>query len=305
MQRTDKAAESPIKIIAFYKFLPIDKRRLPTLKESFSFEAQRNSVRGLIVLAEEGINGTVAGPSEELAKFKSSIIEKLEILDLPVKVSSAENNPFKRFKVDIRKEIVTLGKQVPLPKTSTPSHLSAKDWHDKLTSGDDDFILLDVRNHYESLLGHFKNSELPGLNSFGEFPDYIEKAKIPKNKKILMYCTGGIRCEKASLEMNKQGYEQVFQLQGGILKYLEEYPNEEYDGECFVFDNRVAVNQDLEPSTKYHLCPHCGDPGALPIACRLCEKRAVICDRCARIDAYRTCSKNCRYHFENNKAANS
>ncbi len=289
---------NPISIITFYKFLPIDSRRLPTVKESLCFTAKRRNIRGLIVIAGEGLNGTIAGLPDDIAEIKLKIIECLGIDDLAVKSSSAPTNPFRRFKVDIRREIITMGEQVPLPEMETDSHLSPEDWHNKVTSGDDDFVLLDVRNHYESLLGKFKNSEVPGFNSFGEFPEYVERCGIEKDKKVLMYCTGGIRCEKAALLMKDKGFDEVYQLQGGILKYLEQYPNQEFEGECFVFDDRVAVGQNLEPSGQYHLCPHCGDPGKIPVSCRQCDKQAVICDRCARVAAYKTCSKNCRYHFE-------
>ncbi len=288
----------PVKIITFYKFLPIDKRRLPTLKESITFAAKKHNIRGLIVLAEEGVNGTIAGLLEDIPPFKDYLQDSLTIQNLTVKNSSSASNPFKRFKVDIRPEIVTLGRHVPLPEMESKWHLSPEQWHKKITSGDDDYVLLDVRNHYESLLGKFKNSKVTGLSSFGEFPDYVESCEIDRNKKILMYCTGGIRCEKAALAMNNEGFEEVYQLQGGILKYLEEYPKKEFDGECFVFDDRVAVDQNLNPSNSYHLCPHCGDPGKIPISCKNCDKQSVICDRCVRVEVYRTCSKNCRYHFE-------
>ena len=287
-----------IKIITFYRFLAINKSRLPLVREELTFSARKHNIRGLIVIASEGINGTIAGLEDDIVKFHELILEKLSLEELVFKSSYADENPFKRFKVDIRDEIVTMGQQVPLPKMDTRMRLSPEQWQELITSAQENFVLLDVRNHYESLLGTFENSIVPELNSFGEFPEYVKSCGIEKDKKVLMFCTGGIRCEKAAVEMKKQGYKDVFQLQGGILNYLEKFPDQKFKGECFVFDERVSVDQNLKPSANYHLCPHCGDPGCLPISCKQCSKRAVICDRCARTEEYQTCSKNCRYHFE-------
>ena len=127
---------------------------------------------------------------------------------------------------------------------------------------------------------------------------HVKNSGIPKDKKVLMYCTGGIRCEKAYLEMKEQGYDEVYQLEGGILKYLEEFPNQQFDGDCFVFDHRVAVGQDLSPSKDVHLCPHTGDPARNKICCGHCGEEAYVADACMEDAGMQTCSKNCRHHFE-------
>lgn len=289
---------SPISIITFYKFFPIRTERLPSLKDDLFNRAHDLNIKGLIIIAPEGVNSTIAGSPSSIALYKNFLMETLGQPDLVFKGSVSEENPFRRLKVDVRKDIVNLGKHTPLPEMNTEWHLSPSDWNAMLKNSDEDFLLIDVRNHYETILGKFKGADIPGLNSFGEFMDYVKRSNIPKDKKVLMYCTGGIRCEKASYAMKELGYDSVYQLQGGILRYLEEFPNQEYEGECFVFDERVAVGQDLKPSKKYTLCPHCGDPASIPIECNNCGTRAVVCDRCVRVEAYRTCSKNCRYHME-------
>ncbi len=138
----------------------------------------------------------------------------------------------------------------------------------------------------------FEGAIDPKLKMFSEFPSFVEKCGIPKNKKVLMYCTGGIRCEKALLEMEKQGYKNVYQLKGGILQYLKDCPNQKFKGECFVFDHRTAVGQQLEPSNRYSLCPHTGDPADLHITCSRCNKTAVVAAHCDDIQK-QSCSKDC------------
>ena len=210
------------------------------------------------------------------------------------KESESARAPFRRFKVDIRPEIVTLKQEVPRPEQS-PSHLPPKEWQAVLDSGED-VLVLDTRNWYETAIGKFKSAVDPKLAKFSEFPEYVEKLDTPKEKKILMYCTGGIRCEKAIFEMHKRGFNNVFQLEGGILKYLEEFPNRDFEGECFVFDHRVSLDQALQPSQQYALCPHCGDPAATLIPCVRCSTEAKVCEKCLKDPAFKTCSKNCAYH---------
>src|SRR5262249_18433563 len=135
------------------------------------------------------------------------------------------------------------------------------------------------------------------LQEFKEFPKKLKDAGIPKEKKVLIYCTGGIRCEKAILEMNRQGYQSVQQLQGGILNYLREFPQQDFEGECFVFDYRVAVDQGLAPTQAYLLCPHCGQPGKEKVVCSQCGRTETVCRNCLS-RGQQTCSKNCAHHAE-------
>jgi UPF0176 protein len=216
--------------------------------------------------------------------------------DLIIKESSSTTPPFKRFKVKTREEIVTLGKPDILPLSSADTHLSPEEWHQALL--DEDVIVIDTRNWYETKLGKFKKAIDPELDEFQQWPEYLQKSELPKDKKILIYCTGGIRCEKAIVEMHNQGFENVYQLEGGILNYLQKYPEQSFEGECFVFDHRVAVDQNLQPSQKYKMCPHCGQPGETVISCLECESKAIVCEACRKEKAQNTCSKNCAYHYQ-------
>lgn len=283
---------SPCSIIAFYKFFPIAENELSVLQKLFDAEGTKLGVSGLLLIATEGINGTIAGNADAINLFKKLIIEKAG--ELIFKHSTAETNPFKRYRVKIRSEIVHIGDTELFPKQQKNNHVSPEEWDAMLMN--DDVVVIDARNEYETAIGMFQNAVDPKLKTFQEFPDYVKSADIPKDKKVMMYCTGGIRCEKALLEMQRQGYEHVYQLDGGILNYLEKRPDGFFKGECFVFDHRVAVDSNLQPSKKYFLCPHCGDPADQKIVCSLCTSDAVVCRECREIDQRKTCSKNCANH---------
>lgn len=309
-----------IQIFGFYKFIQIPSEELTQVKEFLIQSAHENEVFGLLILGTEGINATISGKLDSLNKFIQAMEAKFSS-KIEVKLSESDSQAFKNFKVKIRDEIVSLGRPDIVP-TQNNHHLSPEEWDRVLK--EEDVIVLDTRNWYETQIGKFKNAIDPKLNEFNEFPEYLKKAELPKDKKILIYCTGGIRCEKAIYEMQEQGYEQVYQLDGGILKYLEKFPEQEFDGECFVFDQRIAVDQHLKPSQKYKMCPHCGQPAEIRINCIDCEKEALICEECydpalglkkfeqnlvphapiaqLALDeiqkrSLHTCSKNCRHHF--------
>lgn len=156
-----------------------------------------------------------------------------------------------------------------------------------------DVTILDTRNTYESAIGTFEGAIVPPLASFHEFPAYVEKSNIPKEKPVLMFCTSGIRCEKAAEEMRNQGYKEVYQLDGGITNYLAEYPNGHWRGECFMFDHRVAIDTTLKPSTRYKLCPACGNPGDVRTTCEHCTTPCTLCATCVE-KAPIACSRTCK-----------
>ena len=188
-----------------------------------------------------------------------------------------------------------MGKLYPKLKERN-SHLKPKEWEDKMKK---DVQVLDLRNEYEVELGQFQGAAQLHLESFQDFPEKLDHLKIDKNKETLIYCTGGIRCEKAIEIMREKEFKKVYQLKGGILNYLKEYPEGYFENECFVFDHRVALDKNLKASKKYSLCPHCGQPGDVWISCRHCKKKSVICKSCKeRFSHYETCSKNCAYHFK-------
>ncbi|MBN8549288.1 MAG: hypothetical protein J0M12_08245 [Deltaproteobacteria bacterium] len=289
-------SERKHEVSAFYKFVALPKEGITELRERILSAASRLNVCGLMILAEEGCNGTVAAPPESLAEFRSVLRSIPEFSDLEFKNSAAHFKPFRRFKVDIRPEIVTFDGAKLQPGPGTGQRLRPSEWHAMLES-EQDLVLIDTRNTYETEIGMFRGALDPKLTKFSEFTEFVKSSEIPKEKKILMYCTGGIRCEKASLEMERLGYQNVFQLDGGILKYLEEYPDGKFDGECFVFDHRVAVDSHLEPSRHFKLCPHCGNPGDRGISCVKCGNSAVICKHCAEQAHRISCSKNCAHYL--------
>jgi UPF0176 protein len=249
-----------------------------------------------MILATEGINGTISGEASALRSYLDFVSETLSFPQFTCKVSAAPKRPFHRFKVRVRPEIVTLGKPEvqPLPSGSE-THLSPAQWD--AMAAQKDVVMIDTRNWYETRIGKFKGALDPQLNEFHEFPEYLKSANLPKDGKFLIYCTGGIRCEKAIVEMHNQGFEKVYQLDGGILNYLAEKPKQNFEGECFVFDHRVAVDQELKPTEIYGLCPHCGQPADKLVTCLRCDDKVMICLKCSDMESSRTCSKNCANQY--------
>lgn len=284
-------------VTSFYLFQDLPGESLESFQQSLQTEGERRHIRGLILIGTEGINATVAGHPIELEDYKTFIKTLLSMPDLTFKDSYSAKPPFRRFKVKVRKEIVTLGTPDLVPEGSKKDgHISPAEWNKFMESADT--IVLDTRNNYEIDLGKFKGAHDLSLEEFQQFPERLKNSQLPKDKRYLIYCTGGIRCEKAILEMRRQGYEEVYQLDGGIINYLKEYPNAGFEGECFVFDHRVAVDQNLEPSKKYRLCPHCGQPAFVEVTCRQCDRKEIICSSCYdEGDDLLTCSKNCAHHF--------
>lgn len=288
-------------VTTFYKFVRIPESALEGLKAKILAEAKKLNMGGLILLSEEGCNATVCGKSEDTEEFKSFLVGLAEIGELNFSDTKTHKQSFKRFKVDLRPEIVNLGfgeKFSPLKEqTLSATHLSPEEWEAVLNDPNQEFSLIDVRNDYEFKIGSFKGSINPQTEMFTEFDDYVDNCGIPKDRKVLMFCTGGIRCEKASLLMKAKGYKDVAQLKGGIINYLRQFPESNFDGECFIFDNRVALDQKLEPSKVYRLCPHCGNPGREKIVCKNCEKVCQVCETCNQIESKQSCSKNCAHHL--------
>ena len=217
-------------------------------------------VRGTLLLAAEGINGTIAGPRAGIDRVLGFLQQDSRFAGLEVKESYVDENPFYRTKVKLKKEIVTMGVAGIDPNKIVGTYVEARDWNALIS--DPEVLLLDTRNKYEVEIGSFAGAVNPGTDSFREFPDYVKKQLDPgKHKKVAMFCTGGIRCEKSTVYLREQGFEEVYHLKGGILKYLEEVPESEskWEGECFVFDNRVTVNHQLERGS-FDQCHACRMP---------------------------------------------
>jgi UPF0176 protein len=245
-------------VATFYKFIQLPdftQMRHPLLEF-----CQEQDIKGTILLAPEGINGTVAGSGDRIQDLLAFLRADSRLADLEYKESSAQKPPFERLKVKLKKEIVTLGLPEVNPGKKTGIYVSPQDWNQIIS--DPEVTVIDTRNHYEVNIGTFKGSVNPNTEAFSDFPEYVHQELDPeKHRKVAMFCTGGIRCEKASAYMLSQGFSEVYHLQGGILKYLEDVPSEEsmWEGECFVFDERVAVQHGLQQGT-YDKCLGCGYP---------------------------------------------
>ncbi|MGR5555592.1 rhodanese-related sulfurtransferase [Vibrio fortis] len=245
-------------VCALYKFVALDDYQ--DIRQPLTQLLLDNQIRGTLLLAQEGINGTVAGSRESIDALLAWFKLDERLADVVYKESFNEQQPFNRTKVKLKKEIVTMGVEGIDPRHVVGTYVKPKDWNELIS--DPDVVLVDTRNDYEVDIGTFKNAVNPNTETFREFPQYVEDNLDPtKHKKVAMFCTGGIRCEKSTAYMKEQGFEEVYHLEGGILKYLEEVPEEEsmWEGDCYVFDGRVAVNHQLEKSG-YDVCNACRLP---------------------------------------------
>ena len=252
--RDDKS----IVVCALYKFIALPDYQ--TLQASVLQQLNQHAVRGTLLLAEEGINGTISGHQKDIDAFLRWLQSDARFKEIDYKLSYHTEQPFHRTKVKLKKEIVTMGVTGIDPNKVVGTYVEAEDWNAIIS--DPDTLLIDTRNEYEVGIGSFVNAVNPNTQTFREFPGYVEKHFDPaKHKKVAMFCTGGIRCEKASAYMKAQGFDEVYHLKGGILKYLETVDETDslWEGECFVFDERVAVNHALEKG-QYDQCHACRYP---------------------------------------------
>jgi UPF0176 protein len=245
-------------VAAVYKFVKLADSA--SLREPLLAQCDALGITGTLLLAEEGINGTIAGTRSGIDNILAYLRSDPRLGDLEHKESFAEHPPFYRMKVKLKKEIVTMGVPDIDPTERVGRYVKPEDWNALIR--DPDVLLVDTRNDYEVDVGTFKGAVDPRITTFREFPDYVKRNFDPeKQPRVAMFCTGGIRCEKASAYMLQQGFPEVYHLQGGILKYLENIPAERslWQGECFVFDQRVAVGHGLAPG-HYELCYGCSRP---------------------------------------------
>ena len=248
----------PWPVAALYRFVNLP--QFESLQAPLLVECKRNDVTGTLLLANEGINGTIAGPEEGINSVINWLKSKDLISDKDVKYSHASEQPFLRMKVRLKKEIVTLGAGDLNPASNAGTYVRPEDWNDLIS--DPNVVVVDTRNDYEVAIGSFKGAVNPETDSFRELPQWIDqKLEAEPDTKVAMFCTGGIRCEKSTALMKAKGYKNIFHLQGGILKYLEDVPKEQslWEGECFVFDQRVSVKHGLEEGS-YDLCHACRMP---------------------------------------------
>lgn len=265
-------------VAAIYKFVKLPDHA--ALREPLLARCLALGISGTVLLAEEGINGTVAGSRSSIDQILAYLRSDPRLADLEHKESSADGAPFYRMKVKLKPEIVTMGVAGINPTEQSGQYVKPEDWNALIN--DPDVLLIDTRNDYEVEVGTFKGALDPRITTFREFPDYVKKNIDPQHKpRVAMFCTGGIRCEKASAYMLQQGFSEVYHLQGGILKYLEQVPVEQslWQGECFVFDQRVAVGQGLAPG-HYELCYGCSRPITATEKASPKYQAGVSCPKC-------------------------
>lgn len=245
-------------VCALYKFVALEDYKV--IRQPLLEAMESNGIKGTLLLASEGINGTVSGTQEGIDALLAWLNSDDRLNPISFKLSYHDNQPFYRTKVKLKKEIVTMGVEGIDPRKTVGTYVKPKDWNALIS--DPDVLLIDTRNDYEIEIGTFEYAVNPNTKTFREFPEYVKNNLDPKkNKKVAMFCTGGIRCEKSTAYLKEQGFEEVYHLEGGILQYLEDVPKEDtlWKGDCFVFDNRVAVNHDLEKS-EYDQCYACRLP---------------------------------------------
>ncbi len=294
----------------FYHFVSLSADDICRIEEGLGQDAKELGIAGLIILGAEGLNATASGPSDELRIFVERAGELLApgFRYLNVKsswIEPGEKLPFLEFVVKVRREIVTLKRTDLLPhEPNSTTHLSPEEWHRRLQ--EPTAVIIDTRNTYESVIGTFRGALTPEIEEFSEFPEWVDKTPLNKTAPTFIFCTGGIRCEKAIRSLEEKGFENVYQLDGGILNYINHFPKNEtsaslWDGECFVFDNRIAVDGSGKASQKYSACPHCGQPAQHATFCLRCDSPALLCDCCYEkqaADGALTCSKNCAHHWQ-------
>ncbi|WP_062011206.1 rhodanese-related sulfurtransferase [Aureimonas sp. AU4] len=245
-------------VAAFYRFVALSDPGSD--RDDLDAFCRSAGVIGTILLAEEGINGTVAGGPEEVEALVSKLRERFGLRDGDIKRSVADSAPFKRLRVRVRPEIITLRAPEADPTKRTGRHVSAAEWNQLVD--DPDVLVLDTRNRYETEIGTFEGAVVPPIDQFTDFKDFVDRELDPaRHRRVAMFCTGGIRCEKASSYMLARGFSDVAQLDGGILRYLEDVPTQEtrWKGDCFVFDGRTALGHDLARA-RWDSCFGCGGP---------------------------------------------
>lgn len=268
-----------MKVVSFYQF--IDLPEPAALRDSLQSVCEQRGLLGTVLLAREGFNGTLAGSADAVQAVFDFLQWKLFLVaSIDARWTSADEAPFRRMRVKLKKEIVTLGRAAIAPQDATGKHLSPEEWNRLIARPET--LLIDTRNHYEIELGSFPGSVDPATDSFREFPAFAEAlARAGTCRPLAMFCTGGIRCEKASALMLDLGFSEVYQLRGGVLNYLEQVSDEanQWRGECFVFDTRVALDRDLAEGG-YVQCHACRRPLGSEDLESVDYREGVSCPQC-------------------------
>ena len=292
--------KKPYRVLLYYKYVHIEDHE--AFAEKHLEFCKSLGLKGRILVAEEGINGTVSGTSEQTDTYMNTLRSDPRFHDIEFKIDEAEGHAFKKMFVRPRKEIVSFRLEKDInPNEKTGKRLSPKEFYEQMQR--DDVIIIDARNDYEYEIGHFRGAINPKVKAFRELPKWVkENLSQYKDKKILTYCTGGIRCEKFTGFLLEQGFKDVSQLHGGIIAYGkdEEVQGELFDGKCYVFDERISVSINKKECVIVSKCYHCGKPEDRYVNCANpeCNLQHVCCEECE--EKYeRSCSNECREHPRN------
>jgi UPF0176 protein len=275
-------------VTAFYKYVEIGSPE--KFQEEYQEYCNELGVKGKILVSDEGVNGSISGTKAQINTFKKQLLKNKLFADVVFKDNGSTEHPFKKMIVRVRPEVVTFAKRVSMKnraKYVDPKTL--KKWIEN-----NEAVLVDARNEYESRIGKFTGAITSDIKTFKQFPEYVEKLSNIKDKKVVTYCTGGIRCEKASAFLKEQGFQEVYQLQDGILNYIEQFPDSHFEGRCFVFDSRLSVPSGTK-NDKIATCDLCHVPCDNYINCKNteCDKMFICCDGCDD-NLSGTCSKSCK-----------
>ena len=285
-------------VLLYYKYAPVKDPQAVMLWQKTLCE--KLGLKGRIIIAEEGINGTVEGTKKNTIAYMQATKELPAFKELRFKRSVGTGNSFKRLSVKVRQDIVS-DKIVDWrvnPNETTGKYLSAEKLHEWLRSRPGDFVVVDMRNDYEHKSGHFAGSVLPQMETFRDLPKVIPELQKYKNKTVVTVCTGGVRCEKASGFLIKNGFNDVYQLQDGIVTYMEKYPNEDFKGKLYVFDERILMGFKTDHSQHEVIgtCVHCGLASETYVNCKnnACHRHLICCQKCVDSDGMTTCPQGCR-----------
>ncbi len=275
-------------VSSFYKYIKIN--RLGEFQKDHQAFCNKLGIKGKVLIAKEGLNGSISGTKEQIEKYKEGLRENKLFNDIKFKDTYANEHPFRKTIVRVRKEIVTSGLKVNLKnkgKYISPEELN------KLIEENKDFVLVDARNNYESKIGKFKNALTPEIELFRDFKKIIKDLMKFKDKQIVTYCTGGVRCEKASAFLKENGFSNVFQLEDGILNYIDKFPDRHFEGRCFVFDNRLSIPSGSK-NNEISFCEFCHIPSGRYVNCKNvnCDKMFLSCEECCQ-NMKGACSKKC------------
>ena len=277
--RTEKTLEmsKPYRVLLYYNYVPISNPA--QYREQHHLFCIENNLLGRVVVAEEGLNGTVSGLEADCERYMAYLRADERFANTDFKIEQTSTHVFKKLNVRLKKEIVNSDLPVD-PRQRTGTHLSPTEF--KALKNDSDVILVDMRSHYEHEVGRFKNAVTFEMDNLRELPEMVDSIAHLKNKKIITYCTGGIKCEKASAYLLDQGFENVYQLHGGIIKYALETGGEDFDGKCYVFDNRLAVDVNTVNPVVVSVCFVCGTPSERMVNCANanCNKHVPMCEKC-------------------------